>query len=168
MSHTHRWLVEGSWRLLGGQGTGQSGKDGVLNTSLQSFKVSCPEHFPAKSNPSSVHPKGPKEITDPTGWPWKVANTTWLFPNVATGRSLEETRRSSQALGGGCLLGNSCSAIYVLSRYCFIQSLVKVSREKEKQVPSTRGLAVTIPLSAGGGPVANKATRVLRGNSCLV
>lgn len=35
--------------------------------------------------------------------------------------------------------------------YCFIQSLVEVSREKEKQVRSTRGLAVTIPLSAGGG-----------------
>lgn len=31
----------------------------------------------------------------------------------------------------------------------FIQSLAEVSREKEKQVPSTRGLAVTIPLPAG-------------------
>lgn len=66
--------------------------------------------------------------------------------------------------------------LFTSFQYCFIQSLVEVSREKEKQVPSTRGLAVTIPLSAGwrrvcwggGEPVANKATLVLRRNSCLV
>lgn len=39
--------------------------------------------------------------------------------------------------------------LFTSFQYCFIQSLVEVSREKEKQVPSTRGLAVTIPLSAG-------------------
>ena len=41
--------------------------------------------------------------------------------------------------------------LFTSFRYCFIQSLVEVSREKEKQVPSTRGLAVTIPLSGWRG-----------------
>lgn len=40
--------------------------------------------------------------------------------------------------------------------YSFIQSLAEVSREKEKQVPSTTGLAVTIPLPVGRRPVANR------------
>lgn len=37
-----------------------------------------------------------------------------MIPNVATGHSLEEAPRSSLPLGGGCLLGNSCFAIYIL------------------------------------------------------
>lgn len=166
MSHTHRWVVEGSRRLLGWQGAGLSGKDGVINTSLQSFHVSCPEHIPAKCNPSSVHPKiqAKSQIQE---------------------ADLEKLRTPPDCslmlrLGAACWKPRAPPSLWVVAvflvtvallltsfRYCFIQSLVEVSREKEKQVPSTRGLAVTIPLSAAGGPFANKATLVLRGNSCF-
>lgn len=72
-------------------------------------------HFAVKCNPSSDHWKVPREYSRSNQTDLeKLQTSARLFPNVATGHSLEEAPRSSLPLGGGCLLGNSCFAIYIL------------------------------------------------------